>query len=104
MAQRKSQRQTAPGPRRPSAMWAMIFAALLVAIGVSGLNLVQQAHEMRGLYGALGKVQRQQDELLEEHSRLMLERGALSSMQQIEVVAETELDMHFPDDIGEVLE
>ena len=104
MAQRKPKRKPEPKQQRPSAMWVMSFVGLLVAIGISGLSLVERAHEMRGLYGALGNVQRQQDELLEEHSRLMLERGALSSMQQIEVVAETELDMHFPDDIGEVLE
>ena len=103
MAQRKPRNKTPAKPRQ-SPMWIISFAGLLVAIVVSGLSLVDQAHEMRGLYGALADVARQQDGLLEEHSRLMLERGALSSMQQVEAVAETELGMHFPDDLGEVLE
>ena len=59
---------------------------------------------MRSLYSALGEVQREQDGLLEEHSRLMLERGTLGSMQNIEVVAQDELGMHFPDTVGQVLE
>lgn len=89
---------------RPVPLWGACFAVLLVGIAISGLSLVDQAHEMRGLYSALATVQQQQDGLLEEHSRLMLERGTLSSMQTIEGVAESELDMHFPEDVGEVLQ
>ena len=100
----KPKNKSAARQARPRGMWALSFAGLLAAVGISGLSLVEQAHEMRGLYGALANVQRQQDQLLEEHSRLMLERGALSSMQQVEAVAEAELDMHFPEDLGEVLE
>ena len=97
MALRKS------GQTRPLPLWGVGFAALLVGIAVSGLSLVEQAHEMRSLYSTLADVQQQQDGLLEEHSRLMLERGTLSSMQTIEGVAESELDMHFPESVGEVL-
>jgi len=85
-------------------LWGIGFAALLVGIVVSGLSLVEEAHQMRSLYGRLAEVQHQQDALLEEHSRLMLERSALSSMQQVEAVAQEELDMHFPQELGEVLE
>lgn len=92
-----------PSKSQPRPLWGGCFAALLVAIAISGLSLVDQAHEMRGLYSALAKVQQQQDGLLEQHSRLMLERGTLSSMQTIEGVAESELDMHFPDGVSEVL-
>ena len=34
----------------------------------------------------------------------MLERGALTSMQNIEKVAESKLGMQFPDQVGQVLE
>jgi len=84
--------------------WMFGFFAVLAAITISGLGRVNAAHDMRGLYGGLGDVQRQQDRLLEEHSRLMLERGALTSMQNIEAVAQSELGMQFPDEVGQVLE
>ena len=86
-----------------SALWLGAFVVLLFAIGATGLRTVDAAHEMRGLYGRLGEVQREQDHLLEEHSRLMLERSALGSMQNIENVAASELDMQFPEHIGQVL-
>jgi cell division protein FtsL len=70
----------------------------------SGLKTVAAAHEMRGLYGSLTEVQREQDRLLEQHSRLMLERGTLGSMQNIETVAQTELGMEFPEQVGEILQ
>jgi cell division protein FtsL len=80
-----------------------VFVFLLVAITASGLYSVDAAHVMRGLYGSMGEIQREQDSLLEDHSRLMLERGALTSMQNIEEVAASELGMQFPDQVGQVL-
>ena len=70
--------------------WCAVFAVLLGVIVYSGLRTVAAAHDMRGLYSSLTQVQREQDRLLEEHSRLMLERGTLGSMQNIEVVAQTQ--------------
>lgn len=84
--------------------WCAVFALLLGVIVYSGLRTVAAAHDMRGLYGSLTQVQREQDRLLEEHSRLMLERGTLGSMQNIEVVAQTQLGMEFPEQLGEILE
>ena len=40
--------------------------------------------------------QRQQNELLAVHSRLLLERGARASLNEVEVAAEQDLGMHFP--------
>ena len=88
---------------RPQLMLGMAFGLSLFGIAVTGLSLVDAAHEMRGLYRQLGEVQREQDALLEEHSRLMLERGALTSMQNIEAVAQSQLDMRFPEEVGQVL-
>ena len=80
------------------------FAVVLVAIVASGLTLVTSAQDMRELYRMMGEVQRERDGLSAEYSRLLLERSALSSMQSIEEAAENELDMAFPEGVGEVLE
>lgn len=84
--------------------WCALFATLLLTVVVSGLKTVAAAHEMRGLYGSMAEVQREQDRLLEQHSRLMLERGTLGSMQNIETFAQTELGMEFPEQVGEILQ
>lgn len=86
-------------------LWALagLFVILLIVIVSSGLAVVDNADDTRRLYQQLGATQQQQDELLAEHSRLLLERAALSSLQNIEQVAQTELDMEFPEQIGEVL-
>ena len=77
---------------------------LTLATVVSGLRVVEAANDMRGLYRELGEVQARQDKLAAEQSRLMLERGALSSMQNIEQIARSELGMVFPEQIEQVLE
>ena len=89
--------------RKASRDRAQLLLRLAFGLTVTGLSLVNAAHDMRGLYRQLGEVQREQDALLEEHSRLMLERGALTSMQNIEAVAQSQLDMRFPEDVGQVL-
>ena len=74
----------------------LVVAGLLVASVVSALEMVDSAHRMRSLYQELDLVQQQQNELLAVHSRLLLERGARASLNEVEVAAEQELDMHFP--------
>ena len=76
--------------------WWMLFALLLLAIGSSGLLVVEAATDTRSLYQALGDVQREQDHLLEQSSRLSLERGTLSNLTKVEEIAQQELNMEFP--------
>lgn len=76
--------------------WWVLFALLLLAIGYSGLLVVEAATETRSLYQALGDVQREQDHLLEQSSRLSLERAALSNLAKVEQIAQQELNMEFP--------
>lgn len=78
----------------------MACVSLMALIVVSGLSVVQSASSTRALYQVLGEVQREHDQLLEEHSRLSLERGTLSSLQKIETVALEDLEMQFPTQIG----
>ena len=85
-------------------MWLAAIVVLVGGVVFSGLILVRSAHETRGLYGALGDVQARQDELLAEHSRLLLERGALTSLSSIEQVAVEDLGMHFPETVAQVVE
>lgn len=87
----------------PALSWFGAFVGLLLIMVVSGLSVVRHADEMRRLYQAAGDVQREQDNLLSEHSRLLLERSAMTSMQNVEQIAESELDMLFPTQMGEVL-
>ena len=74
----------------------LVLVGLLASICYSGLQVVNAAQDTRMLYQQLGEVQKQQDALLEQNSRLSLERSSLSSLQKIEQVAELELDMEFP--------
>lgn len=91
-------------PRRQALFINVTFAALLVAIVASGLQVVASAQDMRELYRLMGEVQRERDSLAAEYSRLLLERSAISSMQNIEDAAHNELDMEFPSGVGEILE
>lgn len=83
-----------------STVWALVFVSLAVSIVASGLGVIETAAETRALYKMLGEVQREHDQLLEEHSRLSLERSTMSSLQKIETVAVEQLEMEFPTRIG----
>ena len=82
--------------------WPAAFGVLLACIVGTGLAVVDDARVTRALYQALSETQREQDRLLEQHSRLSLELGALSSLQKVEEVATTRLNMTFPEHIREV--
>lgn len=79
-----------------SPRWWAVFALMLVAIGYSGLQVVDAAAQTRLLYQRLGDIQREQDRLLEQSSRLSIERSTISSLQKVEEIAQTELGMEFP--------
>ena len=72
------------------------WLAALVAVVGSGVQVVQQSHEVRRLHGQLQDAQRTQDAELAKHSRLLLERAALAAYQNVERTAQSELQMQFP--------
>lgn len=76
---------------------AIVFVVMLVAVVGSGIQVALVSHEVRRLHGELEAAQRAQDEHLAEYSRLLLERSALSAYQNVEQLAERELDMQFPE-------
>ncbi|MEM7081031.1 MAG: cell division protein FtsL [Pseudomonadota bacterium] len=83
--------------------WFALFICVLVLLVWSSLIVVDNAQQMRTLYQSLGTVQGEHDELMSIRSRLRLERGAVSSLHNIEKLAQEELGMHFPQ-ASEVLE
>ncbi len=75
----------------------LVVLVLLAAVVGSGIQVALVSHEVRQLHGELESAQKAQDEHLAEYSRLLLERSALSAYQNVEHLAETELDMQFPE-------
>jgi len=51
---------------------------------------------LRDTGSSAGKLQREQDKLLEENRELRLERAALSDLKRIETIAGTSLGLHPP--------
>lgn len=94
--------KTRAGRGNLSRVGTTVFVALLIAIVSSGVLLVESAQHTRHLYHQLGELQREQDDLLETHSRLSLERSTISSLGTIESVAMEALDMHFPREIRRI--
>lgn len=78
------------------------FACLVVAIAWSGVALTEAAQKKRSLYQALDHLQIEQNTLLAEYSRLLLERSTLASLQTIESVAQAELNMVVPSEVARV--
>ncbi len=91
-----SDRKTVP------AQWVVGVLVLLAGIFYSGLRLVESADEMRFLYRSTDELQTNQNILLANYSRLLLERSTLASMQTVEIVATNELQMFFPENIVQV--
>ena len=84
--------------------WFSLLAlvTLLLATAASGIQVVYQTQEVRRLHVELQSVQRAQDELLSEYTRLLLERGTLASYQNVERLAVQELSMMFPESVERV--
>tara|TARA_B100000953_G_scaffold229773_1_gene191243 strand:- start:736 stop:993 length:258 start_codon:yes stop_codon:yes gene_type:complete len=84
----------------------MTVMGVVVLIGIvgSGLGVVKSAADTRAKYQGLAELQKMHDGLLEEQSRLSLERSTMSSLQKIEQVAANDLHMHFPKNIMKVLD
>jgi cell division protein FtsL len=81
----------------------LLVVGLLVLVMASGIQVALVSHDVRRLHGELQAAQKIQDEHLAAYSRLLLERGALSSYQNIERLAEVELAMYFPQEVERVL-
>lgn len=88
--------------RHPAWRWLAAAGMIYIGIAVSGVWIAATAQNVRGLFIALQQNQKQQDSLLEEYSRLLIERSTLSSYQNVDQVAERQLAMRFPETVERV--
>jgi cell division protein FtsL len=82
--------------------WLTATCVVYVAIALTGVWVASLGQDVRGLFVALERSQQQQDALLAEYSRLLLERGTLASYQNVDEVAERRLAMRFPEQVERV--
>jgi cell division protein FtsL len=95
-------RRRAAAQTRPSWQWFAVAGAIYAGIAASGVCVAAVAQDVRGLFVALAKNQTRQDELLAQYSRLLIERGTLSSYQNVDQAAERQLAMRFPETVERV--
>ena len=81
--------------------WAGVLAVGMGA-AVSGMQVAAQAQDMRQAFRALSSAQERRDALLAEYSRLLLERGMLSSYRNVGDTAANALAMRFPEEFTAV--
>ena len=77
--------------------YLLIVSALYLGIAVTGLYVAAGSQDMRALFQEMSDNQKYRDSLLAEHSRLLLERGTHSTYQNVDRVAEEQLNMKFPE-------
>ena len=98
-----SRPRSGSGRRKPKSPARPVrLLALMAAVAASGLGVVFTSNQHREIHTSLEATRHQQDRLLAEHSRLLLERGALTAYQNVERVAEAELEMKFPDEVERI--
>jgi cell division protein FtsL len=82
--------------RTVSWSWTAIALAIYAGVATSGIWIASMAQDVRGLFVALERNQTEQDALLDDYSRLLIERSTVSSYQNVDQVAERQLAMRFP--------
>ena len=70
---------------------------LIVALIITSISVVETAYTTRKLYSALQEILAERSRLTAEWSRLLLERGAVSSDLRIDRLAKSSLFMRAPD-------
>lgn len=90
-------RRIAIGHRRHALLWFVAAVVVYTGVALSGVWIAALGQDVRGLFIAIEQKQRAQDALLAEYSRLLIERGTLSSYQNVDQVAEEQLAMRFPE-------
>ena len=77
--------------------WILFLLGLNV---LSALVLVFSTHELRQIHQSLDEAQRDETAELARHSRLLLEKSALASLNEVESIALRELGMEFPNNLA----
>ncbi len=76
-----------------------LAVAVYVGIAVTGIAIASLSQSVRNLHIELEATQRGHDALIEQYSRLLIERSMLASYQNVDEVAEGRLDMSFPETV-----
>jgi len=95
-------KRTARIEHRVTWHWLLAAGVLYAGVAASGVWIAATAQNVRGLFVALEHNQDEQDALLDEYSRLLIERGTVSSYQNVDQVAERQLAMRFPETVQRV--
>ena len=85
------------GKRFSELSWFFFGILALFGVAASGVQVIGVTEERRALFHELTDNQETQDRLLEDYSRLLLERGTLVSYQNVDRVATKHLNMRFPE-------
>ena len=83
--------------------WLFFGILTLFGVAASGIQVIRVTDDRRALFLELTRNQEAQDKLLEEYSRLLLERGTLLSYQNVDRIAQERLKMHFPEKVTSVV-
>ena len=84
-------------------VWFFIGSLGLLGVAASGIQVVHVTYDRRALFHELTSNQEVQDRLLQEYSRLLLERGTLLSYQNVDRIAQKHLNMLFPEKVTAVV-
>jgi len=82
--------------------WLGLGVAVYVGLALTGLWIAWSSQSVRALHVEMQVAQREQDALLEQYSRLLIERSMLGSYQNVDEVAERRLSMNFPEAVERV--
>ena len=83
--------------------WFFFGVLALLGVAASGIQVIGVTDDRRGLFHELTGNQEIQDSLLQEYSRLLLERGTLLSYQNVDRIAQRRLNMRFPEQVTSVV-
>lgn len=72
------------------------FVLLVLLVVGSGIAVVHARQEHRQQFVALSALERERDELNIEFGRLQLEQATWAETNRIEQIAQTQLDMRYP--------
>ena len=76
--------------------WLML---LIVLVTGSAMTVIYVIHESRALFSELRKVQKKQDEIVIQWSRLQIQNSTLITQANVESMARKKLGMILPEDI-----
>jgi cell division protein FtsL len=82
--------------------WLLAGVVVYVLVAATGVLIASQSQQMRELVMEMERSQQVEDALLAEQTRLLLERSTLASFQQVDDIAEAQLNMRFPELVEKV--